>query len=574
MANVEALYVTANYDDGVLGERMFGSGQYGVLLRLNEAGDTWENVASGPSLGASWQGTLGLCVYDNGDGDKLYGLISWKDGSDQDCITLVKWNGTNAWVVIATLAAGTPADHSYYAEDMIVYNVPANGGPALFIGGGHYDGATYNAALYRWDGEDALDIVGESPDCGYSFTLAAMGAGLGSYLYMAGIDGKLIRWNYNSGDLEEISSQIPDLEIYALAVHDGSMFCGGMGFGGDYSSLWRWSGIISEIDEAPFEAGDGYAVDDVLTLSTGSGDATVKVTSIGGGGGTGPVTGLELVSGGTSGYERSEGNATTTGGAGLGCTVTIFALLWEKVADAFEDEEEIDCLIDLDGDLLGSTWPHGLLLRWNETDAWEQVAGQSGSTEWLSQLSVMDGVLYCGANNDSGVGGQLLRWIPPVVGTPEWLPEQPSGGAIEVDISELADHECSAGSVIRKNSVVADSWNPTFGFAALYVNSDGEYEMAENNVEAKMPCSALALEDGNGSGKKVLIKGIIRWDPDICDPWIIGGRVYVGSDQGTFTQEVPGTGGVEAWEQCIGVALDWNILLFDPDWDIKYHAPY
>lgn len=561
--SVEIINTTANYDDGVLGERIFGGGQDGILLRLNEAGDTWDQVAPAPALGSSSQEISALCVYDNGDGDKLYGLISWQDGSGDDCITLVKWNGTNAWVAVATLAAGTPAGHSYYGQEMIEYSVPANGGPALFMCGGHYDGENSAPAIFAWDGDATLSVVSENSEwVGNLYALVAMGSGLDSYLYAAGSDGMLFRLNYNDWTLAEVAPVFGDLLMLSLCVHDGSMFCAGYSFGSG-GALWRWSEIVAEIDEVPFEAGDGYAVDDVLVLPSGSGDATVKVTSISGGGSTGPVTGLELTSGGTGGYTISEGNATTTEGAGIGCTVTIFTLLWEKVADQFEDEEEIDRLIDLDGELLGSTYPRGLLLRWNEADAWEQVAGQFGSTEWLSKFSVMGGVLYCGANTDSGVGGQLLKWIPPTVGVPEWLPEQP--GSFEIDVSAIDDLGYAPGSIIRTDATIFENDLGVFAALKLTYYENGEvvpgYIMALSDDVTRMFCVALALEVGTGT-KRILLKGIVRndaWD------WNPGDPVYVETSdggEGKLTQIEPGAG---CCIQIVGYALEWNVLDFNPN---------
>ena len=68
--------------------------------------------------------------------------------------------------------------------------------------------------------------------------------------------------------------------------------------------------------------GTSYAVDDVLTISTGDGNATVKVTSIDNeGGSAGIVYNVEVVAEGT-GYSISMVNATT-GGSGTGCTLQI-----------------------------------------------------------------------------------------------------------------------------------------------------------------------------------------------------------------------------------------------------------
>ena len=67
-------------------------------------------------------------------------------------------------------------------------------------------------------------------------------------------------------------------------------------------------------------AGTGYAVNDVIYIPTGLG-GTAVVSSISGGGSTGPVTGLLLKSGGQGYYSVLVNSVTTTSGAGTNLTV-------------------------------------------------------------------------------------------------------------------------------------------------------------------------------------------------------------------------------------------------------------
>ena len=85
-------------------------------------------------------------------------------------------------------------------------------------------------------------------------------------------------------------------------------------------------GMVGSIAAAPTAGGTGYTVGDTLTIVTGGTNATCSVDTISGGGATGPVTAVTLLSSGTGGYSVGTGKVTT-GGTGNGCTVNITALL-------------------------------------------------------------------------------------------------------------------------------------------------------------------------------------------------------------------------------------------------------
>ena len=65
--------------------------------------------------------------------------------------------------------------------------------------------------------------------------------------------------------------------------------------------------------------GTAYTVGDVITVSGGSG-GTLQVSTISGGGSTGPVTGLNVLTGGVN-YINGAAGVTTSGGTGTGLTV-------------------------------------------------------------------------------------------------------------------------------------------------------------------------------------------------------------------------------------------------------------
>lgn len=126
----------------------------------------------------------------------------------------------------------------------------------------------------------------------------------------------------------ELSNNIHGTPTYSsLGDYINLLTSSGKVFGGQMVV----SGEIASIDAVPTVAGTGYTVADVLTVITGSGDATVTVSSIGGGEATGPVTGLTLTTGGTNAYKVGAGQATS-GGTGTGCTIDVLTLINNGIA--------------------------------------------------------------------------------------------------------------------------------------------------------------------------------------------------------------------------------------------------
>ncbi len=82
------------------------------------------------------------------------------------------------------------------------------------------------------------------------------------------------------------------------------------------------TGSLKTVNAVPTAAGTGYVVDEVLTISTGSGDATVKVT----GETAGVIDTVVFVSAGTGGYSVAAGQATTASASGINATIEITAV--------------------------------------------------------------------------------------------------------------------------------------------------------------------------------------------------------------------------------------------------------
>jgi hypothetical protein len=95
-------------------------------------------------------------------------------------------------------------------------------------------------------------------------------------------------------------------------------------------TLLSVTGPVQTLDPIPTDGGRGYTQEDVgkpLTISTGDGTATVLITQVNNGSGSGPVTQIATTptkEGGNS-YYVGIGQATT-GGHGTGCTVQISAV--------------------------------------------------------------------------------------------------------------------------------------------------------------------------------------------------------------------------------------------------------
>ena len=106
-------------------------------------------------------------------------------------------------------------------------------------------------------------------------------------------------------------------------------------------------------------------------------------------------------------------------------------------------------------------------------------------------------------------------------------------------------------------------WNDT-GFACpLHVKSNGHFEeCTAASGSNRMPCIALALEEGTGN-KKILWSGIIRkgsWS------WTPGDIIYVSTVDGALTNTEPTISG--AWVQSIGMAISSDTIRFVPGFNV------
>lgn len=114
-----------------------------------------------------------------------------------------------------------------------------------------------------------------------------------------------------------------NVELKSLALWvDGSSNVYSWGGGvTTLSSASNAAGVISAIVAAPTAGGAGYTAGDILTITTGGGNATVRVDTVA----VGVVTAVSIVFPGT-GYAAAAGQATS-GGTGIGCTVEVTSVV-------------------------------------------------------------------------------------------------------------------------------------------------------------------------------------------------------------------------------------------------------
>jgi hypothetical protein len=121
------------------------------------------------------------------------------------------------------------------------------------------------------------------------------------------------------------------------------------------------------------------------------------------------------------------------------------------------------------------------------------------------------------------------------------------------NISPASDQTATGDTV----SATVDT-NATGIGAALYQASDGNWDEADADAIATMPCRALALESGTGT-KLILRRGWIRND---TWAWTPGAPVYVSTTTGALTQTKPSGTGDQV--QIVGYAETADILDFNP----------
>jgi hypothetical protein len=146
------------------------------------------------------------------------------------------------------------------------------------------------------------------------------------------------------------------------------------------------------------------------------------------------------------------------------------------------------------------------------------------------------------------------------------------GGDLELGDYNIVLNTTPSGMVLHGYTVgwsgdvstMRVDWNDTGVGCPLHMKSNGHWEQCTAvSGTTRMPCSAIALEEGTGS-KKILWKGIIRkgaWS------WTAGDVIYVSTVDGALASAAPNSG---AWKQSIGIAIASDTIRFEPGFDPGY----
>ena len=342
-------YVVASVN--VYGESAYSSEVNGLVPP-----DTfWTQVALG--IGAV-NGIYSLCVF-NGN---LYG--SGANGY------LFRWNGTNAWVSVAS-----PLHVARSINSLCVYD--DGSGSTIFGVNDHGD-------LWKWDGVSVWTQVADRllpASIGYS--LCVYDDGGGNRLYAGVHAGRLYR--YNSGGYWDTMAYTPAGENYipSICVFDDGGGNKLYGAGGQTGKLYQWDGVSLWTQVA-----GALGTEKPICLCVFGGDL----------------------------YAGTQGTAKL--------------YKWDKVsswilaASQFGTEYQLKSLAVFNGNLYGGTSNGGLLLQYDPVGgAWIEVAVELNSQFRIDSLAVFSSKLYGGTED----GGRLFLWSGGPTGwSHKWMGIHPS----------------------------------------------------------------------------------------------------------------------------------------------------
>jgi len=255
---------------------------------------------------------------------KISALTAYATPQPTDVLPIVDLGaGQTKKVTFATIGTNLPAASAtnqgpLSSSDWTTFNnkftLPSlTSGSVLFSNG---TTIVQDNANFNWDdNHNVLSIGGSIVATGDNKTLITAGGTINNYVAIA-------VQNKSNG-----ASATTD--VYASADNDGTTLTG------HYTDMGILGSGFSPISNGEIKsvsinvAGTGYSVNDVLTISSGNGDGTVTVTTIGGGG---VIQALSLSANGT-GYTTGTAIATT-GGTGTGAKVNITSLLDNTIYSA------------------------------------------------------------------------------------------------------------------------------------------------------------------------------------------------------------------------------------------------
>ena len=158
----------------------------------------------------------------------------------------------------------------------------------------------------------------------------------------------------------------------------------------------------------------------------------------------------------------------------------------------------------------------------------------------------------CVLNNAGGTAGELFVGLDPEQSNTTSFNTLRVHNSLEID--------AAVGTDLASGLTSFGTTTPAVTYSqALHVHTDGTYVLADADDSDLVPCTALAIDTGAGSGKEVLLQGYIN---NSSWTWTVGGMIYLSTTAGGLTQTAPSAAGEIV--QIVGYAVDTDIMYFNP----------
>lgn len=284
------------------------------------------------------------------------------------------------------------------------------------------------------------------------------------------------------------------------------------------------SGAVSVLNATPTAGGTGYAVGDVLTITTGGTGATATVAAVS----SGAVTSVTLLSPG-SGYTTGAGKATTSSGAGTGATLNI-----TTVANGY---------LKLSGTLtaaqrafLGSgTYTQSVLINGNSY-TYSKLAGfyliglgSDPSAEPLNSV-VTQSVVTVPNSDIAGLPDTFKNWIIEVLDNQVYVSAQDDNSVFVSKLSNFKDFTSSATRKPAEGAELTLDAVPTAIIpqgGSMYISAGRDYwyvtnfALSSDNVSESLtviPLKVTALQAAQSDALAIKIKNriaFVSFEPQI-----------------------------------------------------------
>lgn len=263
--------------------------------------------------------------------------------------------------------------------------------------------------------------------------------------------------------------------------------------GTDWTQGFVHSGAITAVNATPTNGGTGYTLNDVLTVTTGDGTATVTATGVSGG----VVTAVTLTSGGTTGYRGGTGQATS-GGTGNGCTVNVTAIAGGTGELTHSDTPTIGANYHIAftvSDYVGSGY-------FTVTYGGESTISQSGSGTFGVKAVTATGLSIAPSTNFSGTIVISIKPVTPY--NPAYTLKDGSGGIVVEGRSSVSSLKNQYVGYCSGQLTTTGNGNTAFGYSALETVSTGTTNTAVGALALQALSGGLAnTAVGYNAGSKI-----------------------------------------------------------------------